>query len=185
MNIIHEIINLISLINDDITIENKIKSFLEFLNTEIKYGYIDKNNKVYNINELESEEWLKNYELQIKDRLLKTKIGHCWDFIELERWFFNKLNIKSETYFVCNSELTVTHTLLIYLLNNKVYYIESAWFKNKGIYEFKSVKEFWNYFIPLYSKFNNVKLLEYHEYKEPSYAMDQYDFIGHCIGTKF
>jgi len=162
-----------------------ILKFLTVLN-KIKYGYLDKNNKVYKLSELNSKEWNDNYQLQIKNRLLTTRIGHCWDFVELERWFFNSLNIKNETYFICDSDLKFTHTILLYFLNNKVYYIESAWFKNKGIYEFNSTQEFWAYFIPKYSKSNNInEFLEYHEYKEPNYPMTVDEFIGHCVGHSF
>lgn len=162
-------------------IESEILYFLDFMNTKIKYGYIDKNNRIYHESELNSKEWADNYQIQLDNRLLKTKIGHCWDFVELERWMFNKLNIPNETYFIWNSKLTLTHTLLIYYLNDQVCYFESAWFKNKGIYKFNSISEFWKYFIPLYSKSNNDNSIKYKLYSKPTFTMNQFEFVDHCI----
>ena len=56
------------------------KEFLNYLNTKINYGFIDKNNRIYKESELDTKDWINNYTIQTKDRLAKTKIGHCWDF---------------------------------------------------------------------------------------------------------
>jgi hypothetical protein len=171
--------NITTLIKESNEILNlSIDDFLNYLNTKIDYGFIDKNNKIY---KEVNEEYEKKYLLQTKDRLASTKIGQCWDFVELERYYFNQLKIKNESYFICDDGPHITHTLLIYFLNGEICYIESAWFKNKGIYKFKSKQEFWDYFLPLYSKSNGNVSLQYYLYKEPSYPMTGDEFVNYCI----
>lgn len=171
--------NITTLIKESSEILNlSIDDFLIYLNTKIEYGYIGQNNKIY---KSANKEFEADYLLQVKDRLTSTKIGHCWDFVELERYYFNQLKIKNESYFICDDKLDITHTLLIYFLKGEIYYIESAWFKNKGIYKFKSKQEFWNYFLPLYSKSNGNVSLKYYLYKEPPYPMTTVQFVDYCV----
>ena len=175
MNVIKEIQNLILESNNNFLNLNH-EEFLNYLNTKIDYGFIDKNNKIYKESELESKSWYDNYTLQIKDRLSKTKIGHCWDFVELERYYFNYHKIPNNSYFLCDPELTLTHTLLIY---NNNYWIESAWYKKKGIRKINNIKDVWEIY-----KNHHKKEVHMWKYNEPKFAMKQNDFINFCTKGK-
>lgn len=158
------------------------RQLLEYLNNEIKYGFIDKNNKIYKESELDSKDWINNYTLQSNKRLLKTKIGHCWDFVELERFYFDSKHIKNKTFFICDKNLKITHTFLIYFLKNKIYYIESAWYKYKGIYSYKSEKECLSYIGLLFYKNYHVNP-QIHHYDKPKNNINQFEFIDHVFNN--
>jgi hypothetical protein len=97
--------NITTLIKESSEILNlSIDDFLIYLNTKIEYGYIGQNNKIY---KSANKEFEADYLLQVKDRLTSTKIGHCWDFVELERYYFNQLKIKNESYFICDDKLDI------------------------------------------------------------------------------
>jgi len=155
------------------------KEFLNYLNTEIKYGFIDKNNRIYKEKEVKEDNsnWVDNYTIQTKDRLSKTKIGHCWDFVELERFYFNKNNIKCKSYFIGDKDLNITHTFLIYFLDKKVYWIESAWFKLNGEYEFNSESECLNFVKSKFKQHNNYNSIILKEYSEPKSNTNQLEFM--------
>lgn len=153
-----------------------IDDFLLFLNTKIQYGFIDKNNKVYKESELNSVSWIKNYQLQTNERLLQTKIGHCWDFVELERFYFDYHHIRNESYFIRDSDLTITHTFLIYYQDNNVYYIESAWYKYEGIRKFNTKKQCLDYVKSLFqTDYKNTPILRM--YSKPKTPLTQNEFI--------
>lgn len=153
-----------------------VKDFLVFLNTSIEYGFVDMYGKVYKQSELDSKEWIKNYRLQINDRLLQTKIGHCWDFVELERFYFDYHKIKNETYFIRDSNVSITHTFLIYYIGTHVYYIESAWFKHKGIYEFDTKNQCLDYVKKIFKdNYKSSPILSH--YLKPNKALTQNEFL--------
>lgn len=158
------------------------KAFLDYLNKEIQYGFIDKYGRVYNEMELNTRDWANNYALQIEDRLANTKIGHCWDFVELERFYFDRFDVKNKSYFAYDKKLDITHTFLLYFENNKANWIESAWGTNEhiGVYsdEDKAILDIKNKLEKSYSG----KTITIVQYNKPYKAFDQFEFINFCIG---
>ncbi|MGE5456616.1 MAG: ASCH domain-containing protein [Ignavibacteriales bacterium] len=151
---------------------------------KIEYGWVDnKKNKYYEPDEL----FLDNYILQSPKEILKSKIGVCWDQVELERYLFrnHKLNIK--TYFICHydNDKCPTHTFLVYEKYNKFYWFEHSWDKYKGIHEFKNERELLESirekFIKdqLNNNYNEENLL-IREYSKPISGITVVEFCKHC-----
>lgn len=162
--------------------ENEILNLMD----NIKYGWIDKNNITHSkINELFKE----NYKLQSSTEILKSKVGVCWDQVELERYYFkpNQNNIK--TYFIMyiNDKDNPTHTFLTYEKDNKYYWFEHAWEQYKGIHEYISQEEmlkdikikFRNKYLEKNTN-NNIYL---YKYNKPQQKLSVQEFITHCTNS--
>ena len=101
---------------------NDIKTpeeLLNFMRNNIIYGFVGKNDKKYT--DMFSEEWNDWYSqciVQNGEDVLKSKIGTCWDQVELERQWFEKNNYTVHTFFMwfeVGRECDLpTHTFLIY-----------------------------------------------------------------------
>ena len=151
---------------------------------KIEYGWIDKNKNIYKeVNNLFSD----NYILQSPEQVIKNKVGVCWDQVELERYLFEKENIKFNTFFIVHydNDKCPTHTFLIYEKNNKYYWFEHSWKVFKGIHEYKreleALKDIKEKFIKneLNNKYNPMNLCIY-KYSKPRYGISCLEFYKHC-----
>lgn len=128
---------------------NKISNpeqLLEFMGQNIKYGFARKNGELC-ISQ-EPEEWNDWYEqcvVQTGEQVLNTKVGTCWDQVELERLWFEKNHLEIRTIFIWfevdYKNDFPTHTFLLYKKGNKWYWFENAFESYRGIHEFNTVKE--------------------------------------------
>ena len=86
---------------------------------DIEYGYLYQGKDIS-----ETEDLAKYYTLNSPEKTIKDKMGVCWDQVELERKYFNELNVKTKSYFICNYDGSFfpTHTFLVVFINNKYYY---------------------------------------------------------------
>ena len=73
--------------------ENDIMNIMN----DIKYGYLDINGNIHYVIDKDFESL---YTLQSPGETLNNKVGVCWDQVELERYLFDKENIKFNTYFI-------------------------------------------------------------------------------------
>lgn len=140
----------------------KIKSpeeLYNFLNrNNFDYGFVDKftGNHYYDIDN-------KNYQLyrtSFPCELLNNKIGVCWDYVELERDIFTKLNIPHKVVYVELDNITNdTHTFLIYKHNNLFKYFEYSFLNYKGIYSFKNINSILDFvYTNMIKKYDNKRL---------------------------
>ncbi len=143
-------------IENVVPIDNKIKSRgnlgiwnyytdeeIMKLMAQISYGWIDKyDNRNYEVN----EDFSNNYILQSPQQVLWTKIGVCWDQVELERYYFDNTKINKKTYFLCyyDDNKCPTHTFLVYEKNNCYYWFEHSWEKYRCIHTFNSIQDLLN-----------------------------------------
>ena len=59
-------------------------------NKDIKYSWVDKNGDIH---EHISDGYIRKFRMQTPEEILKSKIGNCWETVELTRYFlFLKLN---------------------------------------------------------------------------------------------
>lgn len=155
----------------------------------IKYGWVDKNcNKHDFIDELFSNAYI----LQAPNDIVKTKVGVCWDQVELERYYFNGNAWNIKTYFIVHYDgnKCPTHTFLTYEKNNKYYWFEHSWEKFRGIHEYNSINEllldvrdkFVQY--ELNNRFEKNNLFLY-EYARPKYHISVQEFYNHCEHGKY
>ena len=150
----------------------------------IEYGYVDKNNNKYSIVD---ETFSDNYILQSPNEVIKSRIGVCWDQVELERYYFkgNGLNIK--TYFIVHydNDKCPTHTFLTFEKDNKYYWFEHSWEIFSGIHEYATLKDL---LLDVRDKFikyelNNNYIKEnlcIYDYKKPKYHLSVLEFYKHC-----
>lgn len=177
---------------------DKIKSteeLLKWMNENIQYGYMDKNNKIHK-GDFDSDEetmyFFNNYRLQTPEELLKNKFGVCWDQAELQRFIFDKLNIKNYViYMIQNNPDYSTHSYSVIEEDNKFYWFENSWYNHRGFHgPFKSIKE-----IATLVHDNAIKEdghkdngWEYGILSKPNYGigcMEYMKFAGNCIHSKF
>lgn len=153
------------------------------LMNDIEYGWIDKNNNPH----ITVDNFSNNYRLQSPDKLTKTKLGVCWDQVELERKYFSENNFNIKTYFIVyyDNDKCPTHTFLTFNKNNKFYWFEHSYEKFRGIHEYNTVKDLLldvaNKFIKDTTEYNYDKenLLIF-EYKKPEYNISTQEFYNHC-----
>jgi hypothetical protein len=116
------------------------------MNENITYGFLGNNNKKYT-NRF-SEEWNVWYDIcivQSGEEILNSKIGTCFDQVELERLWFETHNYNFKTIFTWfelgrDSDLPC-HTFLIYEKDGKWYWFEHAFENERGIHEFDDWKD--------------------------------------------
>lgn len=160
--------------------ESEVMAFME----EIDYGWVDQEkNKHYIVNHTFSD----HYRLQSPREIIKSKIGVCWDQVELERYYLRANDWTIKTYFLVyyDGDRCPTHTFLTYQKNNKYYWFEHAWEKFRGIHEYSSIREL---FLDVLERFIKDELnnnyakenLVLYEYKKPKYHISVLDFYRHC-----
>ncbi len=148
---------------------------------DIEYGWVNKKGQKYIDND---ELFGKNYILQSPQELLKSKLGVCWDQVELERYLFKQSSYEFNTYFIIHYDNTncSTHTFLVYKKGQKYYWFEHSWVLYKGIREYNSLEELLQ---DVKDKFvkdmlnNNFKKdnLHLYEYLKPQYNIGADEFI--------
>ena len=109
---------------------------------EIEYGWVDKDGKKH----IKLQGFADNYRLQSPEELIKSKLGVCWDQVELERYYFKQEGIDIKSYFIVHydGKKCPCHTFMAYEDNNKFYWFEHAWEKHRGIKEFNSINDLLN-----------------------------------------
>ena len=157
------------------------------LMNDIEYGWVD---KFGNKKDIVDETYSDNYILQSPKELMISKIGVCWDQVELERYYFKGYDIK--TYFIAyyDDNKCPTHTFLTYKKEDKYYWFEHSWKKYKGIHEYTSIdlllsdiKE--KFINDIKEDYNNKLDMDYlclYEYKKPNYHISTEEFYKHCEG---
>ena len=149
----------------------------------IEYGWVDRTGKRYT----KLDEFGQKYMLQLPNQLRKSKLGVCWDQVELERELFAKRNIPFETYFIVyyDDDKCPTHTFILFEYNNKIFWYEHAWATMRGLHEYDNLKtaisdirnKFINY--ELNNKYDSQNLVIY-EYDAPKGSLSCLGFYKHC-----
>ena len=164
------------------------KEIYEQLNN-IEYGWVDKNSvKHY---KLEPALFNENYMLQTPEELIKSKVGVCWDQVELERFYFSKTELAFHSYDILyiDKNKMPNHTFFVYEENNKYYWFEHAFDKFKGIHEFSDLKSL---LLDVKKAFVTTELkdicddnfLNIFEYEQPKEHLNCTDFYNHFMNGK-
>ena len=150
---------------------------------QIEYGWVDKEGNPH----IKLEGFSENYLLQKPEELIKSKLGVCWDQVELERYYFKEKGIDIKSYFIVyyDNKRFPCHTFISFEDNNKFYWFEHAWEKHKGIKEFNTLeellKEVKEKFIELELKNEYDKdYLVIYNYSKPNKKLDTLEFYHHC-----
>lgn len=139
---------------------NDIKTpedILEFMKQNIKYGWLDINNKEHIGN---MKNFRKLYRTSTIEETLNHGIGTCIEQVYLIKSLLDKINIPSKMF--CTriyeskdfNDLDADehmHCFVLYYQNNKVYQLEHPNWERIGIYEFETeesaIKEINDYYI--------------------------------------
>ncbi len=164
--------------------KNKLEEILSKL-SEIKYGFLYKEEIINETNPNYSKLFSDKYILSMPEETLTNKAGVCWDQVELERYYLEKSNIQSKSYFIVSyeTENLPTHTFLITNNNNKYYWLENSWNKYKGVHEYDNIDSL---FADVKDKFvksinsNNKELIFVYEYDKPTTKLNCNEFYNHC-----
>ncbi len=116
----------------------KIEEILAAMES-IQYGFTNQDKKIF-----KDEDMVQNhYCLQTPEEILETKVGVCWDQVELERYYFDKAKIPARTFCLIayNDSSCPTHTFLIYQYDNHYFWFEHSWSIFQGIHEYSSLME--------------------------------------------
>lgn len=120
-----------------------VDDLINSLNTEYDYGVII-DGKRYD-DDLSQVDWSK-YRTTPIETFKKEKIGVCWDFVNYQHYVCDKNNIPNKNYMiVCqrsdNPDDILTHTFTTVSIDDKLYWIESSRWKDRGVHEIKSVND--------------------------------------------
>ena len=160
--------------------ENEIMDLMK----DIEYGWVDEQNNKY----MKVDDSFKDkYILQSPKDILKSKVGVCWDQVELERYFFKNYVPSVKTFFIVydDNDKCPTHTFLTFEENNKFYWFEHSWEIFRGIHEYASLNQLLldikNKFISseLHGNYEKTNLYIY-EYLKPKYHIGTQEFFNHC-----
>ena len=140
----------------------KIKTpedILDFMNTYIKYGWFDSDNKKH-IGNLKG--FRRLYRTSSLEEILKYKIGTCIEQVYLMHYLLDKINIPNKMFctriyegkdFNDLDSDEHMHCFVLYFLDDKVYQIEHPNWERIGIYEFdteeNAIKTINDYYVNL------------------------------------
>ena len=120
------------------------EDILEFMKSNIKYGWLDINNEEH-IGNMKGFRSL--YRTSTLEEILNHKIGTCIEQVYLMKYLLDKINIPNKMF--CTriyegeafNDLEADehmHCFVLYYLNNKVYQIEHPNWERIGIYEYEN-----------------------------------------------
>lgn len=101
---------------------------------------------------------IKDY-LFTPEEVVEKGLAHCWESTELERRELHYLGYTCNTVMLTTSNVSVTHTALIYIKDKKYYWFEWAWHKHEGIHgPFDSKDDILNHIVKLFIKDNGINI---------------------------
>lgn len=164
------------------------EKIIDFYNTllDVEYGWYDNKGNLYE--NIKDGNFLKDYQMQNIDNLLKSKHAICWELCELERQFFLREEIPFMTVFAIlkGSDKFPCHTFLIYKLNQKYYWFEASWVNKKGIKEYNSCEEIFKEIAYNFEDFTKTKdydvsQMAFYKYEKPQENITCVPFYNHCM----
>ncbi len=162
---------------------NNVMDLMNLLDS-IEYGWMDIDKNTY----INTEKgFKKKYVLSKPEEIIESKVGTCYDQVELERSAFKNLGLKFNTYFMVyyDAKKLYTHTFLVYEEQEKFYWFEHAWEPNKGIHEYLSLYDLLKDVKDKFQKFNKLRNMDedylcIYKYKKPKAHIGLKDFYKHC-----
>ncbi len=152
----------------------------------IKLGYRDKEDNKYIGFDPNFKE---TFYLQSPKQLLESKIGSCFDQVELERELISRLGVDCRTYFISypDDDYDMAHAFIIYKDSQKYYWLENAWRKYKGLHVYNSKDDLFDDVLGKFVKtipngeFKKVKL---YLYEKPRSGISYAKFVSNCMSNR-
>ena len=162
--------------------KNVLNNLMEKM-SDIHYGCIVDGENIFKDDGTDSKDlFYKNYHLLDPKDLINIKYGICYDQVELERYYLDLDNIKSDTYFIIeyDNENSNTHTFIVVNDDDKYYWFEYSWHFQRGIHEYNSLEELLRDVKEKFSMNGLYKDVRIFKYEKPAYGLGIVDFIDHC-----
>jgi hypothetical protein len=136
--------------------------------------------------------------MQTPEQVLQSRMGQCWEQVELARHLFKERGVPCKTYFIDNNSGAPgelwnnyqTHTFLVFESDGGFYWFEHSWDEQNGIHRYDSLKDLLSdvmeKHIAAYEQSRGVKAQNprIREYDAPRFPINDNDFIWHCIGGR-
>ena len=156
--------------------EEEILSLMD----NIEYGYVDNKGNKYTD---DYQNFSSLYVLSSPDEVIKSRVGVCFDQVELERYYFKNTCFDVKTYFIVHDVgIKDSHTFLTYTNNGKYYWFEHAFADYRGIHEYNSLKDL---LCDVSEKFINdienpiLDKIKIYCYPKPTYHMSVLEFFNY------
>lgn len=167
---------------------DSMKHIQDFFNEikNIEYGWHDKDGHIHESLKGAREGMI----LQDSETIVEDNHAVCWEMCELQREFFKRENIDYKNIFVYlnNPNRYAYHTFSIFQHQNRWYWLEASWINKKGIHEFTSIKEIFDYFRNNFEDFArgeyDPKEVEFLEYDDVKAGMNTTEFVTQCLKGK-
>lgn len=172
------------------------KELLEFMNQNIKYGFVDFEGKIYTPNSDKNFQYAckRKWFLSSPNRLLDVKYGHCFDQVELERDWFCKHDYIYKTIYICfllpyDNSYSI-HSYLVFKEKDKWNYFEHSDLKNRGIYTFNTFEDVIEYQKEIHIENNRarnfvseeeLKYIYIYEYDKPTFNCSMTEFTQNIL----
>ena len=171
---------------------------MTFLDKSIRYGVIDNSdNKFYDSSTSDFQDACNNsWKVRPVSQIINDGIGHCYDQVEVERFWFEKHNYIVKTFWISAYQKEIensgfAHTYLMFKENGRWKLFEHADYKNKGIYEFDSLEKAIDWqasnqieFAKSCVKPINKYDVAIYEYKKPQIGLTMREFLDHVVSGK-
>ena len=126
--------------------KEKVIKVLEIMK-DIQYGTVLQNGMIIRDGKEPEEIYSdnnKNFPQRPQDTL-KYKVGHCIDQSELERYLFNKVNIKNKVYSMFPANGTgkyYNHNFIVIFDDvGHPFWIENSWYQYRGVHRYDNLNE--------------------------------------------
>lgn len=146
--------------------------------------------------------WMKNnikydnssydWKLKSPEEVYNKKIGNCHDQARFISKALSNIGVEHGTLFFIeyNDNENVggrTHSLVWFKNKDKIYWLENAWFDQKGIHgPYNSVKDLKKYIEDIHSKepqFEKYPLIEWSTVKNIKTGMNLQDYVNSCLNN--
>jgi len=161
---------------------------MEVMDT-ITYGYMTKTGKP--TLEIEEHAFFNSYRLQTPDELWRSKIGVCWDQVELERRLFEQTTLNVRTFYV-ELKRGDSHTFLVYNELGKYFWFEHSYAIQRGINgPFNTTTDVVDAVILAMQEgkkkpgINELSVVAATEYTKPAYGLTCAEFMQHAKSGRF
>jgi len=127
----------------------------------------------------------EKYIIKSPEQLIQSRLGICYDEVELERIYFNFWKYQFKTFFIYSSDPKdekPTHTFLIFKKNSQYFWFEHSWENNRGIHgPFKSYRNSVNFVGNIFKHSIGVKSVNVIDYNKPKDNLKIRDFGRNII----
>lgn len=153
--------------------------------SKIKIGYKSKTGKIHSSFK---NDFKANFYLQSPKQLLQSKVGTCFEQVELERELLSKLGIDSRTYLLYypDNEMDIAHSFIIYKDTQNYYWFEHSWIKYRGLHVYNTKQELLEDVLKKFIETiptGSLDSLRLYLYNRPKYGISYSKFFIHCINS--